>query len=135
MGVVEGQNEQLARDAWEALARWDYDTWLAGVDENVVYIPTKEWFDATPRRGREALRDFMEGYRKDWSKWDARIHEIRGNGDRVLLETRIRATGAKSGIELRGRTFHVMTFAGGLITQMQDFIVEDEALAAAGLAT
>jgi hypothetical protein len=33
------------------------------------------------------------------------------------------------------RTFHVMTFHNGLITHLQDFILEDEAVAAAGLST
>lgn len=77
----------------------------------------------------------MRGIYEDWDEWDMTIRDIRDNGDRVLVETRVNATGASSGIELRGRTFHVVTFRDGLITHMQDFIEEDEALAAAGLAT
>jgi ketosteroid isomerase-like protein len=132
---VEGENEQLARNAWDALSRQDFDTWIAAIDENIVYVPTKEWFDATPRRGREPVLEFIKGFLEDWSRWELSIREIRGNADRVLVETRVNATGAKSGIELRGRTFHVMTFHDGLITHLQDFILEDEAVAAAGLAT
>ena len=132
---MEGENAELARKAWEALGRLDFDDWITALDENIVYIPTKEWFDATPRRGRQAVLEFMEGVYEDWSRWEVTIHELRDNGDRVLIETRINATGAKSGIELRGRTFHVMTFRNALITQLQDFIVEDEAVAAAGLST
>jgi ketosteroid isomerase-like protein len=118
---------------FEALFRQDFDGWIGAFDENIVYIPTKEWFVATPRRGREVLLTFIKGIWEDWSQWDMTIRDVRGNGDRVLVETRVNAVGAKSGIELRGRTFHVATFHAGLITHLQDFIVEDEALAAVGL--
>ena len=128
-------NEDRARTTFEALFRQDFDAWRTAFDPDVVYIPTKEWPDSAPRRGPDEMERFMRGIYADWDRWDASVREIRDNGDRVLVETRVNAIGATSGIELRGRTFHVVTFRDGLITHMQDFIEEDEALAAAGLAT
>jgi ketosteroid isomerase-like protein len=128
-------NEELARSTFEALVRQDFETWSTAFDPDVVYVPTREWFDAAPRRGLDQMERFIRGVFEDWDEWDLSIRDVRGNGDRVLVETRVNAVGATSGIELRGRTFHVFTFRDGLITQMQDFIEEDEALAAAGLPT
>jgi ketosteroid isomerase-like protein len=128
-------NEELARDAFEALFRWQWEAWRASFDPDVIYIPTKEWPDSAPRRGPQEIERFMRGIQQDWEDWDMSIRDVRGNGDRVLVETRVNAVGATSGIELRGRTFHVVTFRDGLITHMQDFIEKDEALAASGLAT
>jgi ketosteroid isomerase-like protein len=126
-------NEDRARAAFEALFRRDFGAWKAAFAPEVVYIPTKEWPDSAPRRGPDAMEQFMRGIYEDWERWDLSIRDTRDNGDRVLVETRVNAIGATSGIELRGRTFHVVTFRDGLITHMQDFIEEDEALAAAGL--
>jgi ketosteroid isomerase-like protein len=128
-------NEDRAREAFEALFRWDWDAWRTAFHSDVVYIPTKEWPDSAPRRGPDEMERFMRGIVADWDRWDLSIRQIRDNGDRVLVETRVNAIGATSGIELRGRTFHVVTFREGLITHMQDFIDQDEAVAAAGLAT
>jgi ketosteroid isomerase-like protein len=128
-------NADSARAAFEALFRRDFGAWRAAFDPDVVYIPTKEWPDSAPRRGLDEAERFMRGVYEDWDRWDMGIREIRDNADRVLVETRVNAVGATSGIELRGRTFHVVTFRNGLITHMQDFIEKDEALAAAGLAT
>src|SRR5919198_2819924 len=111
-------NEDRARFAFEALFRLDFETWNTAFHPDVVYIPTKEWPDSSPRRGPEEMERFLRGIYDDWDQWDLSIREIRDNGDRVLVETRVNAKGATSGIELRGRTFHVVTFRDGLITHM-----------------
>jgi len=128
-------NADRARAAFDALFGRDFAAWKSAFDPDVVYIPTKEWPDSAPRRGPDEMERFMRGIYEDWDQWDISIREIRDNGDRVLVETRVNAVGATSGIQLRGRTFHVVTFRDGLITHMQDFIEEQEALAAAGLPT
>jgi ketosteroid isomerase-like protein len=132
---VSDENERLARDSLEALFRRDVDAWIEGFDRNVVYVPTREWFDAAPRRGRDELQEFMRVIWEDWAVWDMKIKEVRGNGDRVLVETRVRGIGERSGIELRGRTFHVFTIREGRILELRDFIDRDAAMAAAGLST
>jgi ketosteroid isomerase-like protein len=128
-------NEDRARTAFEALFRRNFAAWKAAFHPDVVYIPTKEWPDSAPRRGPDEIERFMQGINDDWDQWELSIRGIRDNGDRILVETRVNAIGATSGIELRGRTFHVVTLRDGLITHMQDFIEEKEALAAAGLTT
>jgi ketosteroid isomerase-like protein len=128
-------NAERAKAAFEALFRRDFPAWRSAFHTDVIYIPTKEWPDSAPRRGPDDMERFMRGIYEDWEKWDIAIHDIRDNGDRILVETRVNAVGTSSGIQLRGRTFHVATFHDGLITQIQDFIEEEEALAAAGLAT
>jgi len=128
-------NADRAREAFEALFREDFDVWKEAFARDVVYVPTKEWPDSAPRRGADDMLRFIKGIWEDWERWDMTIREVRDNGDRILVETRVDAAGAESGIELRGRTFHVVTFRDGLITQMQDFIDQGEALAAAGLPT
>jgi ketosteroid isomerase-like protein len=128
-------NADRARAAFDAFFGRDFAGWKSAFDPDVVYIPTKEWPDSAPRRGPDEMERFMRGIYEDWDQWDISIREIRDNGDRVLVETRVNAVGATSGIQLRGRTFHVVTFRDGLITHMQDFIEEQEALAAAGLPT
>jgi ketosteroid isomerase-like protein len=128
-------NADRARETLDALFRQDFDAWKQAFDPDVVYVPTKEWPDSAPRRGPDEIERFMRGIVEDWERWDFRVYDVRDNGDRILVEARVDAVGATSGIELRGRTFHVVTFRDGLITHMQDFIEKEEALAAAGLAT
>jgi ketosteroid isomerase-like protein len=127
-------NEQLARETFEALARNDFEAWIEAFDTDVIYAPTREWPDQAPRRGRDRLKEFIRGIYDDWGVWELEVRKVHGEGERVLLETRIRAVGAQSGIELRGRSFHVMTIRDGRIVQMQDFIEPEEAERAAGFA-
>lgn len=126
-------NGEIARRSCETLFAKDFDTWIENFDTDVEYVPTKEWPEPAPRYGREQLKEFMRGIWDDWAEWDADIREVTENGDRVLVETRIRGVGEKSGIELRGRTFHVFNFREGRIVRMQDFIEPAEARRAAGL--
>jgi ketosteroid isomerase-like protein len=127
-------NGEIARRTFDTLfVAEDFDAWIENFDAGVEYIPTPEWPEPAPRSGREQLKEFMRGVWDDWAEWEAEIRKVTENGDRVLVETRIRAVGEKSRIELRGRTFHVFTFRDGRIVRMQDFIEPADAKRAAGL--
>src|SRR5262245_58769628 len=111
----------------EALSNKDWEACAENFDPNVIYVPTKEWPESRPRRGRDELEEFMRGRWDDWEKWEVEVKDSRSSGDRVLIETRINTVAGKTGIEMRGRTFHVFTLRDGLITHLEDFIDPAEA--------
>ena len=54
-------------------------------------------------------------------------------GDKVLVETKLHARGRATGIDTEQRAFLVWTLCDGLVTRVETFADEGQALAAAGL--
>jgi ketosteroid isomerase-like protein len=131
---MEEENEELARRCYEALICRDFGTWRKAIAEDVAYTPVQQFTDSGPPHGREALERFLRSYTEDWLEWNLELLDVTGHGERVLIRARIQAVGEGSGIELKGRIFHVYTVREEQIVKIEDFIDEDEARAAAGMA-
>jgi ketosteroid isomerase-like protein len=58
-------------------------------------------------------------------------HEFTAVGDKVLVETTLHARGRTTGIETEQRAFLVWTLRAGLLTGLETFPTQEEALEAA----
>lgn len=130
-----GRNADLVRRCRAVFWAGDLDAWLEFFDDDVDYVPVRLWPDARPRKGKAALRHFIEAVLADWGEdgWSQEDRELIESGDRVLVRTRATLRGAQSGIELSGRLFHVYTIRDGKIVKLEDIIEADEAYRAAGI--
>ena len=129
------ENVETVRSIVGAVYDGDFSAARAAFDPEVEYTPIREWPESTTLHGTDALFGFIQDVRDQWELWTGEIRDTRESGAKVLVETRIRSIGEASGIELKGRLFHVYTFADGKIVKLQDFLARSDAYSAAGLPT
>ena len=113
---------------YEAFSRADFDAAVEIAHPEVEFIRPNQ----AAIRGSEALRA--------WAEPDAlEAHEVepldfRISGRKILVRQHHRARGAESGIEVEAVVWAVWTFGDdGLVSRAEFFLVEDEALEAAGM--
>ena len=118
------------RRAYEAFSRGDFDAALAtGVHPDIEFIPPG---GQPPIRGVERFRAWMEP-----DAFESQViepQEFRGAANKILVSQRSRIRGAGSGIEMEVGSWAVWTLDDdGLVTRIENFLEEGEALRAAGL--
>jgi thiamine-phosphate pyrophosphorylase len=125
------QKTQLVLDFFRRLTSGDIDGALAGSTEDVEFDLSRS---LAPWRGvysgRSELRASWASLRDAWETltWEA----LRGRavGDRVVIESRLRAAGAASGIGVEARAGWLISLRGGLIHQGTMFQSLGEAMLA-----
>jgi ketosteroid isomerase-like protein len=118
----------LIRAAYAAYNRGEVEAVLDLLHPDVEWIPPPSSIDPHPRRGRDAVRQYLAPNFFESQK--AEPIEILEEGDRILVIARVRARGRGSGIEIDGTSFHLWTVAEGRATRFAAFGDRDEALAA-----
>jgi uncharacterized protein (TIGR02246 family) len=124
----------LVRKLNAAWNRREIDAYLSLFTHDCVYQPIARNPDSEERRGRDALRGFMEEF---WQAWDddfvGDLDSIRVYGDAVIARVRFNGHARRSGVAIDERLFEVFWLRDGLIARVQDFVHRDEALKAVGL--
>ncbi len=124
--------EERLRTGIEAFNREDFDATLE------VLHPDFEWhrgavsIEGGVIRGRENLRTLMTP--DIFDRQLLTVDDITINDDKVLVETRFRARGRTSGIELENRSWQVWTVRDDLAVRVELFDDEATARVAAGMA-
>jgi ketosteroid isomerase-like protein len=126
---------EVAQRAIEMIYAGNRAAWDDLIDRGVEYTPVRQWPESSTRYGIDALWRFTREVISDWDKYEISVRDVREQDDRVLLEATVRGVGKESGIELKGRLFHVLTLRDGRIVKIQDFLAKSDAYRAAGLPT
>lgn len=119
------------RRTYEAFSRGDFDTAIEIAHPDCEFVPPG---GQLPLNGAEAVRAWMEPDALEAQRIEP--HELRVNGDKVLVYQHAWARGAGSGIELELDTWVVWTVdKDGLMTRLEAFLPDQktEAFRAAGL--
>jgi len=123
MAVVERFNNGIAGDL-----RWDVvDAEIDIVDHDIP--------DAGDYHGHAGLSRWLEDWGSAWESWEIEDAELIDAGDFVVAVFTLIAHGKGSGAPTRRRNATVNTVKDGLISRIEYYATEEEARAAAGLAT
>jgi ketosteroid isomerase-like protein len=122
---------ETVRRGFAAMSRGDYEEAIALMRPDVEYIPPG---GQSPIRGAERLRRWMEPDAFD--EQGIELISVDGSGEKLLVEQRLTARGAVSGIELELVSWSVWTFdEDGLVARLEIYLPTEsaEAREAAGL--
>lgn len=117
--------------------RWDAERWAEAAefwDPEVEYREDPAWPGATTVTGPDAvIARFLE-YQEFLGEADAEVEEVLDAGDdEVVVLTRIRGAGARSGVPWEYLWAYVVTIKAARVVAIRAYLEADEALRAAGL--
>ena len=126
-------NLELARVAYDAFSRKDYDTVLAMADPEIEYEFVGRFAEGNVFCGPTAIRDLWSTLDEVFLEWQSRPEELIELGDRVLVLAREKGVGRASGLEFDQKLGHLISFRDGRITGFRVFGSWKRALRAVGL--
>jgi ketosteroid isomerase-like protein len=129
---MSGDKVELARQAYDAWIRGDFDVMATLVAEDLEFVPAvAAGVEGGSVRGRDEVLRFFENLDETWETFRVEPDEFRPVGDRVLMVGHVKAKGRGSGLELDQPMLSVLWFRDGKIARMQSFLDEGAALEAA----
>jgi ketosteroid isomerase-like protein len=124
----------LARQAYDAYNRRDFDELVRMYSSDIVYRPIANFTDNRERRGRADVLRFFEEFMEAWAEdFTTNLDTLRVYGDFVVARVVFRGHAAASGVEITERMFILSRFRDGQIVRIEDFTNRDDALRAAGV--
>jgi len=131
--AVSQQNVELVRRACEAWARGDFEAWLAALHPDVVWDSSHfaGWEEGSVYRGRAQVRAFLvDEWRAGWEHYDARVEDVTGVGDQVLVLWSQRMAEAGGDAPFEVHSAQVCSVGDGLILRMDNYTDRAQALEA-----
>ena len=123
------ENVEIVRSGFDAYMRGDVVAATANYDRDVIFNPAEE----PPIQGREAVLSYIRRWEEPWDDYELHTEEFIDAGERVVVTINVRARGAASGVEVDARSHQVHLLRDGKLIRMDEYLVRDEALRAAGL--
>jgi uncharacterized protein len=116
------ENMEIARRAYEAFNRRDFDALLADWDPEVEWHQFTEFPDRAVYPGPEELRDrFLKGQLvEQFGDFSIDIEELVDAGDHVVMLGHIVAHGSASGVPIRLRVVNILEFRDGKLFRAYD---------------
>ena len=128
-----GSNFELARTAYEAFSKQDYDAVLEIADSDVEYEFVGGFAEGNAFHGPGAIRELWKQLDEVFVEWQSRPEELIDLGDQVLVLAREKGVGRASGLQFDQKLGHLITFRDGRITRFQVFGSWRRALRSVGL--
>jgi ketosteroid isomerase-like protein len=121
---------ELARRAYEDFRRHDLDAFLAGIAEDVEFLPLmREAEGQAVYHGHEGVRRYYASVFDTFPDYAASAEDILELDDALVVETRVTGTGAVSGLRLDERVWATIKDRGGLVYWWGFFRTREEAFA------
>jgi ketosteroid isomerase-like protein len=129
------ENAQVVRDGMDAFNRRDRAAWMALYDPDYETIPTGDWPESGPIRGREAVWDFYVEIDELWEGTGpySITDLIDADNGRVAAHLTRELVGKGSGAAVSYDYWIVFTLADGTIRRGEFFETRRRALEAAEL--
>ena len=128
------KNIEIVRSAYAALAEQGVEAGLAFMDPQFeTTTPPSLASEPDTYRGHEGVRRYFGSFGDALEGVYFVGQEFTAVGDKVLVDTTMHARGRTTGIEAEQRAFLVFTLRDGLVTSMETFAEQGQALEAAGL--
>jgi ketosteroid isomerase-like protein len=106
----------------------DFEGALAALDTDVEMRGPPDVPEPGPFLGREAVRDWLDGFMDAWEHWQAEVLDVKDREDQVLVEMSQRGRARGSGIDVTDLDFHVFTIRNGKIIRWSIHNERDQAL-------
>jgi ketosteroid isomerase-like protein len=128
------ENLEIVRSAYAALAEHGLEAVL-GLADPAFETTTPAALASEPGtyRGHEGARRWFASFGDAMEDVRLEAQELTAVGDKVVVDTMLRARGRATGIETRQRAFLVWTVRDGLLMRLDTFAERGQALEAAGL--
>ena len=126
------QNEELARRAYDAFSRGDFDSFATLLHPEVEFEWVMLEIEARSYRGLGGAREYFQSVREVFPDWSVEIAQLRDFGDKLVIESRSVATGQGSGVRTEQRFWQAAAVRDGRIIWWKFFRSEEEALEAVG---
>ncbi len=134
---MSGENVQIVRRLFEAVARHDTEAVLAAYDPNVEYdfsgSPLVGLVGATVYHGHEGMRQWVRDRYTVWERIEDECQELIDAGQDVISFVISRGRGRASGAEVELRHYALWTIRDATIVRVSWFHTREDALEAAGL--
>ena len=121
---------EIVRSTYAAYSRGDVEAVLALMHPDVEWHPPPTSVDPQPLRGRDAVREYLAP--NFFESQQAEPLEVTEAEDRVLVEARVRARGAGSGVEIDGIAYHLYVFRDEQVVRFEAYVDREQAMAAFG---
>jgi ketosteroid isomerase-like protein len=126
--MVDPRILEIVQSTYAAYSRGEVDAVLELMHPDVEWHPPPTSVEPQPLRGIDAVRQFLAP--NFFESQSAEPLEVTVEGNRVLVEARVRARGAGSGIEIDGIAFHLYAFEDDKVVRFEAYIDRDQAMAA-----
>ena len=123
------ENVEIVKRGFEAYVGSDLAAATAIYADDVVFNPAEE----PPIHGREEVLSYIRRWEEPWDEYELRTEEFIDGGESVVVTIHVKARGAASGVEVDARSHQVYSLRDGKLIRMDEYLVRDEALKAAGL--
>jgi ketosteroid isomerase-like protein len=134
-GVMSEKNVALIRRWYAHFNADEVDQLLAMLDPDFTYTSSGAFPDFDPvYRGREAFARWREVQVAPWEHFHIEVGEVLDRQDRLIVEVRLRATGAGSGVAVDQTFHHAWHLRNGMAVRLDSRRTREQALKAAGLA-
>lgn len=116
------ENVEIARRAYAAFNRHDWDAALEDVDPNVEWHQITQFPDRAVYRGREDMRDrfWNQQLVEQFGDFRIEVEEFVDAGDHVVMLGHIVAHGSTSGAPIRLRVVNVLEIRDGKLIRAYD---------------
>jgi uncharacterized protein len=128
------KNVEIVRSAYAALGEQGVEALLAFIDPQFdATTPPSLASEPDTYRGHEGVRRYLGSFGDAMEGVYFEGQEFSSVGDKVLVDTKLHARGRTTGIETEQRAFVVWTLREGMVTRVETFAEQGQALEAAGL--
>ncbi len=128
MSIID--SEELAREAFAALARRDFDGFLELMDPDVEFTSLIQESEAKLYCGHAGVRKFIDEMLSVFPDWTPEVESTEAFGDSVLVKVRFLGTGAGSGMSIEQVGWQVARGRDGKVVGWRIYRTEEEARAA-----
>ena len=128
------KNIEIVRSAYAALAEQGVEGMLAFTDPQFeATTPPSLASEPDTYRGHEGVRRYFGSFGDALEGVYFVGQEFTAVGDKVLVDTTMHARGRTTGIEAEQRAFLVFTLRDGLVTRLETFAEQGQAIEAAAV--
>jgi ketosteroid isomerase-like protein len=125
--VTDVDSAELARDAFAALGRRDYDGFLDLMDPDVEFTSLVAESEAKVFCGHAGVRQFLDQLLSVFPDWTPEVERAESFGDVALVKVRFQGTGAGSGTAVEQVAWQVARGRDGKVIGWGFYRTEDEA--------
>jgi ketosteroid isomerase-like protein len=127
------ENVEIARAAFDAWTREDYDAFLALWGEEGEFYPLRAQLEGRAYHGRDGVRRFIAEFGEEFEDIRFDLDHIRETEDKLVGLGRFRTRGRASGVEVDAAMGFIGIVRDARIVYARFFSDPTEALEAAGL--